>query len=49
MYLLQNMLRLRRVDTITASELRNMQDVLVSKETEVSQSASTAKGLTSGR
>ncbi|XP_077410406.1 intraflagellar transport protein 74 homolog isoform X5 [Vanacampus margaritifer] len=42
----RNMLRLRRVDTITASELRNMQDVLVCKETEVSQSASTAKGLT---
>ncbi|XP_077591704.1 intraflagellar transport protein 74 homolog [Stigmatopora nigra] len=42
----RNMLRLRRVDTITASELRNMQDVLVSKETEVSQSASTARGLT---
>ncbi|XP_061778153.1 intraflagellar transport protein 74 homolog [Nerophis ophidion] len=42
----RNMLRLRQVDTITASELRNMQDVLVSKETEVSQSASTARGLT---
>ncbi|XP_061877539.1 intraflagellar transport protein 74 homolog [Entelurus aequoreus] len=42
----RNMLRLCQVDTITASELRNMQDVLVSKETEVSQSASTARGLT---
>ncbi|XP_054622276.1 intraflagellar transport protein 74 homolog isoform X2 [Dunckerocampus dactyliophorus] len=43
----RNMLRLHQVDTITASELRNMQDVLVSKETEVSQSASTARGLSS--
>uniref|UniRef100_A0A8C4DPL3 Intraflagellar transport 74 n=1 Tax=Dicentrarchus labrax TaxID=13489 RepID=A0A8C4DPL3_DICLA len=42
----RNMLRLRRVDTVTASELRNMQEVLVSKETEVVQSESTAKGLT---
>lgn len=44
----QNMLRLRQVDTVTASELRNMQEVLVSKETEVVQSESTAKGLTTG-
>ncbi|XP_035523374.1 intraflagellar transport protein 74 homolog isoform X2 [Morone saxatilis] len=42
----RNMLRLRQVDTVTASELRNMQEVLVSKETEVVQSESTAKGLT---
>ncbi|XP_012726624.2 intraflagellar transport protein 74 homolog isoform X1 [Fundulus heteroclitus] len=42
----RNMLRLRHVDTVTASELRNMQEVLVSKETEVVQSESTAKGLT---
>ncbi|XP_034428198.1 intraflagellar transport protein 74 homolog [Hippoglossus hippoglossus] len=42
----RNMLRLRQVDTVTASELRSMQEVLVSKETEVVQSASTAKGLT---
>lgn len=44
----QNMLRLRQVDTVTASELRNMQEVLVSKETEVVQSESTARGLTTG-
>ncbi|KAK2886278.1 intraflagellar transport protein 74 homolog isoform X1 [Channa argus] len=42
----RNMLRLRQMDTVTASELRNLQDVLVSKETEVVQSESTAKGLT---
>ncbi|XP_037312037.1 intraflagellar transport protein 74 homolog [Pungitius pungitius] len=42
----RNMLRLHQVDTVTASELRNMQEVLVSKETEVVQSKSTAKGLT---
>uniref|UniRef100_A0A4W6BVS9 Intraflagellar transport 74 n=1 Tax=Lates calcarifer TaxID=8187 RepID=A0A4W6BVS9_LATCA len=42
----RNMLRLRQVDTVTANELRNMQEVLVSKETEVVQSESTAKGLT---
>ncbi|KAM9839877.1 intraflagellar transport protein 74 homolog [Aulostomus maculatus] len=41
----RNMLRLRQVDTVTASELRNMQEVLVSKETEVVQSESTARGL----
>ncbi|XP_003968254.1 intraflagellar transport protein 74 homolog isoform X1 [Takifugu rubripes] len=41
----RNMMRLRHVDTVTASELRNMQDVLVSKETEVVQSKSTASGL----
>ncbi|KAF1372715.1 hypothetical protein PFLUV_G00249250 [Perca fluviatilis] len=40
------MLRLHQVDTVTASELRNMQEVLVSKETEVVQSESTARGLT---
>uniref|UniRef100_A0A3P8NPI0 Intraflagellar transport 74 homolog n=1 Tax=Astatotilapia calliptera TaxID=8154 RepID=A0A3P8NPI0_ASTCA len=42
----RNMLRLRQVDTVTASELRDMQEVLVSKETEVVQSESTARGLT---
>ncbi|XP_070842005.1 intraflagellar transport protein 74 homolog [Chaetodon trifascialis] len=42
----RSMLRLRQVDTVTASELRNMQEVLVSKETEVVQSESTARGLT---
>lgn len=42
----RNMLRLRHVDTVTASELKNMQEVLVSKETEVVQSESTARGLT---
>ncbi|XP_013879137.1 intraflagellar transport protein 74 homolog [Austrofundulus limnaeus] len=42
----RNMLRLHQVDTITASELRNMQEVLLSKETEVVQSESTTKGLT---
>uniref|UniRef100_A0A3Q0S737 Intraflagellar transport 74 n=1 Tax=Amphilophus citrinellus TaxID=61819 RepID=A0A3Q0S737_AMPCI len=42
----RNMSRLRQVDTVTASELRNMQEVLVSKETEVVQSESTARGLT---
>uniref|UniRef100_A0A1A8NJ90 Intraflagellar transport 74 homolog n=3 Tax=Nothobranchius pienaari TaxID=704102 RepID=A0A1A8NJ90_9TELE len=42
----RNMLRLRQVDTMTASELRNMQEVLFNKETEVVQSESTAKGLT---
>uniref|UniRef100_A0A3Q3VWA7 Intraflagellar transport 74 homolog n=1 Tax=Mola mola TaxID=94237 RepID=A0A3Q3VWA7_MOLML len=42
----RNMLRLCHVDTVTASELRNMQEVLVSKETEVVQSESTARGLT---
>ncbi|PWA22479.1 hypothetical protein CCH79_00015409 [Gambusia affinis] len=40
------MLRLRHVDTVTASELKNMQEVLVSKETEVVRSESTARGLT---
>ncbi|XP_039983555.1 intraflagellar transport protein 74 homolog isoform X2 [Xiphias gladius] len=35
-----------RLDTVTASELRNMQEVLVSKETDVVQSESTARGLT---
>ncbi|XP_005804974.1 intraflagellar transport protein 74 homolog [Xiphophorus maculatus] len=42
----RNMLRLRHVDTVTASELKNMQEVLVSKETEVVQSESTTRGLT---
>ncbi|XP_043959816.1 intraflagellar transport protein 74 homolog isoform X2 [Gambusia affinis] len=42
----RNMLRLRHVDTVTASELKNMQEVLVSKETEVVRSESTARGLT---
>ncbi|XP_071751442.1 intraflagellar transport protein 74 homolog [Centroberyx gerrardi] len=42
----RNMARLRQVDTVTASELRSMQEVLVSKETEVVQSESTARGLT---
>ncbi|CAF92506.1 unnamed protein product, partial [Tetraodon nigroviridis] len=41
----RNMMRLRHVDTVTDGELRNMQDVLVSKETEVVQSKSTARGL----
>ena len=43
------MLRLHQVDTVTANELKNMQEVLVSKETEVVQSESTAKGLTTGQ
>lgn len=42
----RNMLRLRQMDTVTASELKNMQEVLVSKETDVVQSESTARGLT---
>ncbi|XP_045918101.1 intraflagellar transport protein 74 homolog [Micropterus dolomieu] len=42
----RHMLRLRQVDTVTASELRNIQEVLVSKETEMVQSESTARGLT---
>ncbi|KAF7651661.1 hypothetical protein LDENG_00107360 [Lucifuga dentata] len=42
----RNMSRLRQVDTVTASELRSMQEVLVTKETAVVQSESTAKGLT---
>ncbi|KAJ0022728.1 hypothetical protein NQD34_014862 [Periophthalmus magnuspinnatus] len=42
----RSMLRLHHVDTITANELRNMQEVLVTKETEVNQSESTAKNLT---
>ncbi|XP_071397307.1 intraflagellar transport protein 74 homolog [Centroberyx affinis] len=42
----RSMARLRQVDTVTASELRSMQEVLVSKETEVVQSESTARGLT---
>lgn len=42
----RNMQRLRHVDRVTASELKNMQEVLVSKETEVVQSESTARGLT---
>ncbi|XP_061569834.1 intraflagellar transport protein 74 homolog [Cololabis saira] len=42
----RNMLWLNQMDTVTASELRNMQEVLVSKETEVIQSESTARGLT---
>lgn len=43
------MLRLRHVDAVTASELRNIQEVLVSKETEVVRSEKTARGLTSGQ
>ncbi|KAM3834069.1 intraflagellar transport protein 74 homolog, partial [Diretmus argenteus] len=43
----RNMARLRQVATVTASDLRSMQEVLVTKETEVVQSESTAKGLTS--
>uniref|UniRef100_H2LGU6 Intraflagellar transport 74 n=1 Tax=Oryzias latipes TaxID=8090 RepID=H2LGU6_ORYLA len=42
----RNTLRLRQVDAVTASELKNMQEVLVSKETDVVQSESTARGLT---
>ncbi|XP_076014139.1 intraflagellar transport protein 74 homolog [Genypterus blacodes] len=42
----RNMSRLRQVDTVSASELRSMQEVLVTKETEVIQSESTARGLT---
>lgn len=42
-------MRLRHVDAVTASELKNMQDVLVSKETEVVQSKSTARGLATGQ
>lgn len=45
----QNTLRLRQVDAVTASELKNMQEVLVSKETDVVQSESTARGLTAGQ
>uniref|UniRef100_A0A672GDK9 Intraflagellar transport 74 n=1 Tax=Salarias fasciatus TaxID=181472 RepID=A0A672GDK9_SALFA len=45
----QSMLRLRLMDRVTASELRNMQEVLVSKESEVVRSESTAKGLSSRR
>ncbi|XP_068603996.1 intraflagellar transport protein 74 homolog isoform X2 [Brachionichthys hirsutus] len=41
----RNMLRLQQVATVTASELRSMQEVLVSKETEVVHSESTARGL----
>uniref|UniRef100_A0A3Q3J5L9 Uncharacterized protein n=1 Tax=Monopterus albus TaxID=43700 RepID=A0A3Q3J5L9_MONAL len=41
----RNMLRLQQVDAVTASELRNMQEVLVSKETEVVHSESTASWL----
>uniref|UniRef100_A0A672GBY2 Intraflagellar transport 74 n=1 Tax=Salarias fasciatus TaxID=181472 RepID=A0A672GBY2_SALFA len=41
----RSMLRLRLMDRVTASELRNMQEVLVSKESEVVRSESTAKGL----
>ncbi|XP_023806073.1 intraflagellar transport protein 74 homolog isoform X1 [Oryzias latipes] len=44
----RNTLRLRQVDAVTASELKNMQEVLVSKETDVVQSESTARGLTAG-
>uniref|UniRef100_A0A3P9IYS1 Intraflagellar transport 74 n=1 Tax=Oryzias latipes TaxID=8090 RepID=A0A3P9IYS1_ORYLA len=42
----RNTLRLRQVDAVTAGELKNMQEVLVSKETDVVQSESTARGLT---
>ncbi|XP_041670129.1 intraflagellar transport protein 74 homolog [Cheilinus undulatus] len=42
----RNMSRLRQVDQVTANELKNMQEVLVSKETEMVQSESTARGLT---
>uniref|UniRef100_A0A8C7WMT0 Intraflagellar transport 74 n=1 Tax=Oryzias sinensis TaxID=183150 RepID=A0A8C7WMT0_9TELE len=42
----RNTLRFRQVDAVTASELKNMQEVLVSKETDVVQSESTARGLT---
>lgn len=45
----QNLVRLRHVGTATASELRDMQEVLVSKETEVVQSESTARGLRTGQ
>uniref|UniRef100_A0A3Q3LT09 Intraflagellar transport 74 n=1 Tax=Labrus bergylta TaxID=56723 RepID=A0A3Q3LT09_9LABR len=42
----RNMVRLQQVDRVTANELKDMQEVLVSKETEVVQSESTARGLT---
>ncbi|XP_028290795.1 intraflagellar transport protein 74 homolog [Gouania willdenowi] len=41
----RNMVRLSQVDSVTANELRSMQEVLISKETEVFQSESTTKGL----
>lgn len=37
------------MDAVTASELRNMQEVLVSKETEVVRSENTTRGLTTGQ
>uniref|UniRef100_A0A8C6T0I9 Intraflagellar transport 74 n=1 Tax=Neogobius melanostomus TaxID=47308 RepID=A0A8C6T0I9_9GOBI len=40
-----NMARLGEMDSVTASELKNMQEVLVNKETDVSQSESTTKNL----
>ncbi|CAN9506239.1 unnamed protein product [Ophioblennius macclurei] len=41
----RSMLRLRQMDQVTASELRSMQEVLVSKESEVVRSETTTKGL----
>ncbi|XP_056155468.1 intraflagellar transport protein 74 homolog [Lampris incognitus] len=41
----RNMTRLSQVATVTASELRSMQEVLLNKETEVVQSQTTARGL----
>ncbi|KAM4606025.1 intraflagellar transport protein 74 homolog [Polymixia lowei] len=42
----RNMACLRQVATVTASELKSMHEVLLTKEIEVVQSQSTAKGLT---
>ncbi|CAL9698267.1 unnamed protein product [Knipowitschia caucasica] len=41
----RNMGRLQQVDFVTAGELKNIQEVLLSKETEVNQSESTTKSL----
>ncbi|KAM9332141.1 intraflagellar transport protein 74 homolog isoform 1-T3 [Pholidichthys leucotaenia] len=41
----RNMMQLQNVDTVTASELKSMQEGLMSKETEVVQSENTTRGL----
>lgn len=46
---LQNMNRMRQISSITAHELKSMQEDLTFKETEMQKSQTTAKGLTDGK
>ncbi|GCC41495.1 hypothetical protein chiPu_0025181, partial [Chiloscyllium punctatum] len=43
-----NMNRMRQISSITAHELKSMQEDLSFKETEMQKSQTTAKGLTDG-